>query len=390
MGTSVYFNNQNATREQFLIEDLIIESIKNHGIDVFYLPRESRSSIDELFGDDPVKSFSKAYPIEMYLETFQDFEGNQEFFAKFGLEIQKSARIAVARRTFERYVPTALRNTPKEGDLIWMPVQQKLLEIKRVEEEKNFFQAGKIAPYMFGLSIETFKYNGEFFDTGILEIDVIQDTASFAVEYTMDAGGTSTYEDSEQVYQGSTGATNYTVTNSGASAYVINGSNDPTLTFLRGLTYTFNINATGHPFWIQTVSGAYSSGNVYSSGVVNNGTQVGTITFTVPIDAPDTLYYVCQNHATMAGSITINSPTATGYVANWDKPTLKLKLRNIKGAFAANAAIVGTVSGASWTMASGDVQEDANDAFEDNVRIETEADNILDWTETNPFGSANE
>lgn len=290
MGTSVYFNNQNATREQFLIEDLIIESIKNHGIDIYYLPRESRSSIDELFGDDPVKSFSKAYPIEMYLETFQDFEGNQEFFAKFGLEIQKTARIAVARRTFERYVPTALRNTPKEGDLIWMPVQQKLLEIKRVEEEKNFFQAGKLAPYMFGLSIETFKYNGEFFDTGILEIDVIQDTASFAVEYTMNAGGTNTYEDSEQVYQG----------------------------------------------------------------------------------------------ASLAAA------TATGYVANWDKPTLKLKLRNIKGAFAANAAIVGTVSGASWTMASGDVQEDANDAFEDNVRIETEADNILDWTETNPFGSVNE
>lgn len=290
MGTSVYFNNQNATREQFLIEDLIIESIKNHGIDIYYLPRESRSSVDELFGDDPVKSFSKAYPIEMFLETFQDFEGNQEFFAKFGLEIQKTARVAVARRTFERYVPTALRNTPKEGDLIWMPIQQKLLEIKRVEEEKNFFQAGKLAPYMFGLSIETFKYNGEFFETGILEIDAIQDTTSFAVEYTMNAGGTSTFEESEKVYQG----------------------------------------------------------------------------------------------ASLAAA------TATGYVASWEKPTLKLRLRNIKGAFAANAAIVGTVSGASWTMASGNVQEDANDLFEDNVLIETEADNIMDWTETNPFGSADE
>ena len=199
MGTSVYFNNQNATREQFLIEDLIIESIKNHGIDIYYIPRESRSSFDELFGDDPVKAFLKAYPIEMYLETFNDFEGNQEFFSKFGLEIQKSARVAVARRTFERYVPTTLRNTPKEGDLIWMPIQQKLLEIKRVEEEKNFFQAGKVAPYMFGLSIETFKYNGEYFDTGILEIDAIQDVTSFAVTYTMSANGVATFELSEKV-----------------------------------------------------------------------------------------------------------------------------------------------------------------------------------------------
>lgn len=290
MGTSVYFNNQNATREQFLIEDLIIESIKNHGIDIYFLPRESRSSLDELFGDDPVKAFLKAYPMEMYLETFNDFEGNQEFFAKFGLEIQKSARVAVARRTFERYVPTALRNTPKEGDLIWMPIQQKLLEIKRVEEEKNFFQAGKQAPYMFGLSIETFKYNGEYFNTGIIDIDNIQDTTSFAVEYTMNAGGVGTYSASEQVYQG----------------------------------------------------------------------------------------------ASLAAA------TATGYVATWDKPTLKLKLRNIKGAFAANSNIIGTSSAAAWSLASGNVQEDANDTFEDNVRIESEADNIIDWTETNPFGSSDE
>lgn len=288
--TSVYFNNQNATREQFLIEDLIIESIKNHGIDIYYVPRESRSAVDEIFGDDPVKAFYKAYPLDMYLETFQDFEGNQEFFSKFGLEIQKSARVAVARRTFERYVPTTLRNTPKEGDLIWMPIQQKLLEIKRVEEEKNFFQAGKVAPYMYVLSIEAFKYNGEYFETGILEIDAIQDTVSFAVEYTLNAGGIGTFEDSEQVYQGAS----------------------------------------------------------------------------------------------------LGAATATGYVADWNKPTRKLKLRNIKGTFAVNSAIVGVNSAATWTMASGNVQEDANDAFDDNVRLEEEADNIIDWSETNPFGSANE
>ena len=157
MPVSVYFNNQGATREQFLVEDLIIESIRNHGIDIYYLPRASQSTFDELFGDDPVKSFNSAYKIDMYLETFNEFEGNQEFFAKFGLEIQKSAKVAVARRTFERLINPALRNTPKEGDLIYLPVQQKLLEIKTVEEEKNFFQAGKVAPYMYALNIETFK-----------------------------------------------------------------------------------------------------------------------------------------------------------------------------------------------------------------------------------------
>ena len=140
MGTSHYFNNQAASREQLLIEDMIIESIRNHGIDVFYIPRGSQSALDELFGDDPVKSFTSAYQIEMFLETFNDFEGNQEFFSKFGLEVQKSARVAVARRSFERFIPNDTRSAPKEGDLIWLPSMEKLMEIKFVEQEKNFFQ----------------------------------------------------------------------------------------------------------------------------------------------------------------------------------------------------------------------------------------------------------
>lgn len=121
MPTSVYFNNQKASVEQQLIEDLIIESIRNHGIDVYYLPRESRSSTDELFGDDPVKCYRSAIKVDMYMESFQDFEGNSEFFSKFGLEIQKVARMAVARRTFERLVTRQYpitHNLPKEGDFL--------------------------------------------------------------------------------------------------------------------------------------------------------------------------------------------------------------------------------------------------------------------------------
>ena len=269
-----------------LIEDMIIESIKNHGIDIYYIPRDSQSSLDELFGDDPVKSFTQAYPMEAYLETFNDFEGNSEFFSKFGLEIQKSARMAIARRTFEQNLPTTLRNLPKEGDLIWMPVQQKLLEIRRVEEEKNFFQAGKIAPYMFGLNIETFKYNGELINTGIEGIDKVCDNNAYSVEYTMAAGGTGTFNLNEIVYQG----------------------------------------------------------------------------------------------ASLAAA------TAKGYVTTWDKPTRILRIRNIKGEFAANETIYGATGGAAWTLSSGNIQENATDPYEDNVRIETEADSILDFTETNPFG----
>lgn len=301
MATSVYFNNQGATREQYLIEDMVIESIKNHGIDVYYVPRDSQSELDELFGDDPVKSFTSAYKMEVYLETFDDFKGNQEFFSKFGLQVEKGVELALARRTFEKYIPYTTRNTPKEGDLIYLPVQQKLMEIKFVEQEKNFFQLGRsssrghggvdtrIMPYMYGLSCETFKYNGEVLATGVPIIDEVGDQNAFSVEFTMQAGGTSTFKDGEIVYQG----------------------------------------------------------------------------------------------ASLASS------TAKAYVRSWDKPGLKLVLRNIRGAFT-NAVVKGVSSGAQWTLVSGNVQEDATEPFDDNMRIETEGDNILDWSETNPFGSANE
>lgn len=294
MATSVYFNNQGATKEQFLVEDLVIESIKNHGIDVYYIPRSSRSSLDEIYGDDPVKSFDSAFLIEMYLETFNDFEGNQEFFSKFGLEVQKNARVALARRSFQKYISNDTRNAPKEGDLIWLPIQQKLMEITFVEQERNFFQLGRgsrggvdstLLPYMYVLELQLFKYNGEFFNTGMSEVDEIQNIQSFAVSFTMSSGG-GTYEEDEQVYQGSSLAT----------------------------------------------------------------------------------------------------ANSSAYVVNWDRPNQILKLRNIKGIFNSNVSVIGVNSDANWIMSNGNTQEDSNDLFDDNVRIEEEAANFLDFSETNPFG----
>lgn len=104
-------------------------------------------------------------------------------------------------------------------------------------------------------------------------------------------------------------AINFDVTNTGVTAYVFN-SNDlenvenPGLTLQRGQTYTFAVNASGHPFYIKSVQGN-GTGNAYDSGVTNNGTQDGTVTFEVPMDAPDTLYYNCEFHAVMTGEITI-------------------------------------------------------------------------------------
>jgi hypothetical protein len=110
---------------------------------------------------------------------------------------------------------------------------------------------------------------------------------------------------------GLSGGITLNVTNDGSGAYLINGSSNPTLSFIRGHRYVINVNASGHPFWIQTVSGAYSSENIYNDGVTSNGTEVGTIIFEVPFNAPQ-LYYVCQFHSSMQGEITVSNLGPTG------------------------------------------------------------------------------
>ncbi|MGO4817477.1 cupredoxin domain-containing protein [Flavobacterium sp. W22_SRS_FP1] len=110
---------------------------------------------------------------------------------------------------------------------------------------------------------------------------------------------------------GGTEAKTYSVTANGTSSYVFNGegltnSNNPNFTFKRGGTYTFNMSAAGHPFYINTIQGT-GTANAYNSGVTRNGAVTGTITFTVPMNAPNTLYYNCQFHASMNGTITITN-----------------------------------------------------------------------------------
>lgn len=111
---------------------------------------------------------------------------------------------------------------------------------------------------------------------------------------------------------GPSGGASFTVINSGASAYTINGSNNPTLNLIRGFTYYFNVNATGHPFWIKTAQ-VTGTGSDYSTGVTNNGTSNGTVTFQIPFDAPSTLYYICQFHASMTGVINISDVGPSGF-----------------------------------------------------------------------------
>jgi len=102
----------------------------------------------------------------------------------------------------------------------------------------------------------------------------------------------------------------FTVTNNGAGSYAINGTSNPTLNLFRGITYYFDLNASGHPFWLKTAA-TTGTGDQYNDGVTNNGTQTGRITFSVPYNAPSIIYYACQFHGSMQGTINISDFVTT-------------------------------------------------------------------------------
>lgn len=180
MATNPYFNNNKYSPTQHLMEDLMIESIKSKGLDVYYIPRRFRK-LDQVFGEDVLSHFDVSFPIEMYLETFNGFEGEREIVSKFGIEVRDNMSLVVAKKRFQQEaakVPTMADRpieleAPMMGDLIYFPLSKGLFEIKYVDNKQVFFQGGKL--YTYRLDCELFKYSMEEIDTGVSDIDVIED-----------------------------------------------------------------------------------------------------------------------------------------------------------------------------------------------------------------------
>jgi len=175
-----YFNNfpgDQVTSEQLLVEDLVIESIKQYGMDVYYIPRESRDSIDKLFGEETLKTFKGAFQIEMYLENVLGMEGNQDLISKFGLELDDELTLLVARRRFVQTIPRVLLKRPREGDIIYIPLTQNFYEITFVEHENEqamMYTLGKgrnANVYVFALKMKQFVFSEEKFDMGVEELN---------------------------------------------------------------------------------------------------------------------------------------------------------------------------------------------------------------------------
>ena len=283
MSTNLYFNNTTSHAQQELINDLTSEVIKIHGMDVFYIPRIIVKE-DLLLGEDVLSKFGstgQVYEIEMYLKGTEGFGGEGDLVSKFGLDVRDEVIFTVHKDRFELATDLA---KPLEGDLIFLPISKGLFEIKFVEHEQPFYQAGK--NYSFDITCELFQYSEEQLDTGIAAIDDIEREQSASIDFVMTAGGSGTFAIGEAIYQGDN----------------------------------------------------------------------------------------------------LASATAEGIVVSWNATTRTLRANDTSGIFVAGQSITGNTDGAVWTLTSYDDQALPTTPFADNLEFETEADSILDFSESNPFG----
>lgn len=191
MARNPYFT-LGTTDEQTIYEDIIVESIQIYGQIFYYIPRVLVGK-DEILGEDRLSQFKKAYPIEMYLESHDGFEGQGAFIQKFGLMMEQSATLTVARRSWQQLVgkhkDTIVQTRPCEGDLLYFPLTGGLFEIKFVQHQDPFYQLGKL--YVYKLQVELFQYASEKIDTGIKAIDAFETLKSFDEDIVKDGHVTS-------------------------------------------------------------------------------------------------------------------------------------------------------------------------------------------------------
>ena len=206
MARNRYFNQYTPVKqEQNLVEDLVIESIKIYGVDGYYLPRTD-VNLDKIYGEDASMIFDDALELELYIKSFEGFQGQEDFLSKFGLQIDESITFVVAQKRFTQSLKPSFiteygynfKNEdgdylldeqsydyanilrPREGDLIWIPMLNYMYEIKFTENIENFFQLGKL--YTYEMRCDRYEYSSERIDTGVAEIDGIEDQYSLSTD----------------------------------------------------------------------------------------------------------------------------------------------------------------------------------------------------------------
>jgi hypothetical protein len=470
------FFQQGTREEQSLIQDLINEQLRMYGVEIYYLPRKyvtEKTIIREVIES----KFDDAYPIEAYVDNFEGYGDNTTILSKFGIQATNEITLIISKERFEEYISPLIKNEnniklssrPKEGDLVYFPLGDRLFEIKFVEHEKPFYQLQK--NYVYELRCELFRYEDEVIDTGVDDID---DT----LEETTGADGDAIFLGRTQtitvIGSGSTATATATLVNGGIRLITITNrgggyTSVPTVGIssapLGGVTgigsavmiggiVACNDNVNPAAKSVQAVdiinagsgytvapgirfiggggSGAAatatigsgivgivsitSSGSGYSTAptiqftnqIFLSGVTTVAAAATAIVSAAGTITSIRITNAglgySVAPTIIISSPYSSGIgtfqfnevvtgqtsgttarVRKWSAVTNELEISNINGSFVAGEVVVGAASSASYQIRSIDTNINA-DGYSDNNEIEIEGDQIIDFSEFNPFG----
>ena len=470
---------QGSSNEQYLVQDLINEQLKIYGIDVYYIPRKFIRT-DDILREVETSKFDDNFIIEAYLDNYEGYAPGSDLMTKFGLRLKNEINLVISRERYEEFIVPLMNGTqtginnnvitdyeveltsrPKEGDLIYFPLGQRLFEIKRVEHEKPFYQLGK--NYVYELQCELYEYENEDIDTSIEEIDRTVEDEGYITSLRL--GGIGVTATATATID--TGVVGQIILNNDGSGY----SSTPTVTIApsptgdpiddaKAVAITTSIGgirsvesirltfggrgySTSNPPTV-TISGGGGAGAAATSTVVDNGVNqinvtnpgenyfvepivtvvgvattsaiakatfnpiTGTVTGiqivnsgfgyteapTVQISSASTISiggtYVYGE--TVTGSLSGTTAEVRYYNLRTDidinNPPGDLRVAVNSGQFSTNEAIVGSSSSATYILKSYDNNnyQESYDIYDNNEEFETEADQILDFTETNPFG----
>jgi hypothetical protein len=359
-------NLNGSSQEQTFMENLIVESIELYGQDIYYLPR-TYVNRDTILNEVETSEFNQALQVRAYINDVEGWEGQGELLSKFGVRIEDKTTFIFSRKKFEEKVDdNAVLNVegrPNEGDLIWFPRGKHLFEIKFVEAERPFYQLGK--GYVWECQCELFEYSDEEIDTGVAEIDAVETAFANSIKLVMDAGGTGAFTVGEEIVGDLYLATATATVDSGAvNAITVTDGGEH---YKSALPPTVTITGGGG-------SGATATATVSSAGIVTG----------ISITSGGSGY-------TSAPTVTIDySPKdSRAEVKSWNTSTRELQIINRTGTFNTAETVTGLTSGARWSPESYNTLNNTNtaDSIDQNYSFETEDDDIIDFTEGNPFGS---
>lgn len=458
---------QGSKTEQSLVQDLINEQLRMYGVEIYYLPRKFVTT-NTVIREVIESKFDSAFPLEAYVDSYEGYGGQGTILSKFGIQEVDDLTLIISRERYENYITPLSRNLsnielssrPKEGDLIYFPLGDKLFEIKYVEHEQPFYQLQK--NYVYTLRCELFRYEDEVLDTGVEEID--NEIEQIGYIQTLTLVGSAVTATATATICANGGVNKIYISNMGN-----NYNTEPTIGFssapaggttaigIASITSDY-VNCTGTTGgkvqavyisnsgcgytvapWIKfnvigdnTGTGAAATtgigtGTIRTISIGNSGsgyTSNPTVTFSGPvgggitatgigyINSAGNVTAIYMTHAgvgyTSAPTITISSPTGIGatigigtYVFNeivigsssgttarvkkYTRSSSTLEVSIVDGTFTPGERIYGQTSGAIYSLKKQNT-DDLITPYSDNDIIESEAESIIDFSETNPFG----